>query len=172
MPDSLHDVQPIVQCTEAMIRPLPDREQFEREVRDLLDDGDITSMSGYLMTKRTNISKEFSPNVPDCPSSFFRTLQRLWAFDAIGKGQADKVLGIITRERSMWLPAGVVQTEPGKTTSKIVKEVSDLIEKEMGGASDEVLISEAQDIKAAVDVKLMEILARRQARLGGLRVAS
>lgn len=150
--------------THQFLKPPPEQEAFEREIRLLFDDGDITNLARFLRKDRSTVSKSLNPDVPERKSTFFCTIENLWALDAMGKGQADRVQSVMTRHRSLWLPAPMVRTDPAKTTSKIGREVMDLVEKELTGCSDEDLLKEVLDIKDAVNEKIDEVLAKREGR--------
>lgn len=145
-----------------MLKPLPDKEEFEREIRNLLNDGDIEHTARYLQVERTGLSKALNPDVPDRHNPFWQVLSMLWAFDAQRDGLAESVIGGMLRRRSLWLPAPAVKLDGSKATSKIGKEVMDLVERELAGATKEELLKEADDIKKAVDAKIGEILAREK----------
>lgn len=144
-----------------MIKPLPEQEKFDSQIRKLINDGDLETIAGFLRKNRSCISRALSPDRPDCKSPFFHTLEYLWAFDAMGKGQAGQVLSIISRNRMLWLPAPFIKADAGKCTSEIGKQLMDLMEKELDGASEDELLKEAIDIKEACDAKIAEILGRR-----------
>lgn len=144
-----------------MLEPLPDREEFESEIRDLLNDGDITHTARYLHLDRTALSKMLNPQVTERHNPFWLTLGCLWAFDARREGLADHVVGVIERRRMLWLPPPVSKTDPARSTANIVRELSDLIEKELKGCPDDELLKEAKDIAKAVEIKVDEILSRR-----------
>lgn len=144
-----------------MIKPPPDQYSFDREISGIISNGDITDLAGYLRKDRSTVSRTLSPDRPDCKSPFFGTIEYLWGLDAMGKGQAGQVVSIITRRRMLWLPAPYIKADAGKSTSKIGKELMDLMEKELDGASEDDLLKEAIDIKEACDAKIAEILSRR-----------
>ena len=79
-----------------MIKPLPDQHKFDSEIRDLFDDGDIETIAGYLRKGRTSVSRILSPDRPDYKSPFWETVEYLWSGDAMGKGQSDEALKIVT----------------------------------------------------------------------------
>lgn len=143
-----------------MLKPLPEQDIFDGEIRKIFDDGDIETIAGFLRKNRSCVSRTLSPDRPDCKSPFFHTLEYLWAMDAMGKGQSPQVLSVINRRRMLWLPAPVLKIDGGKALSKIGNELMDLMEKELAGSSKDELIKEAIEIKDAVDAKIAEILSR------------
>ncbi len=144
-----------------MLEPLPEQNEFEREIREFLNDGDITHTARYLQMDRTQVSKMLNPDCPDRHNPFWLTLGLLWAFDAQRDHLADNVLDSIVRRRMQWLPRPVALMCPAKATSNIGAELMDLIEKELAGYPNDDLLKEAMDIRNAVEVKIQEILARR-----------
>ncbi len=144
-----------------MLQPLPDREEFEREIRGLLSDGDITDSARYLQMGRTSLSKMLNPDVPERLNPFWMTLGLLWTFDAKGNGLAPQIECIMKRRRMLWLPKSVVESNAAHSTSRIGKELMDLIEKEMNGCTQGELLKEAVEIETAVKDKIKEILAKR-----------
>jgi hypothetical protein len=159
--DSCHELPLVL----TMLKPLPDRQQFEREIRELLTDGDIVEVARYLKLDRSQTSRQFNPNVPERKNPFWCALEHFWCFDAIRPGLTERVQDIIVRYRLQWLPAPRIQRCAIEATSRIGREFMDLVEKELAGMPIDVQLKEALDIKAAVDAKVEEILARDISRL-------
>ncbi len=143
-----------------MLNPLPDKEIFETEISNLFIDGDITDYARYMQIGRTCLSKMLNPHCLERHNPFWLTTGALWASDAKGDGKADKILSLIQRNRALWLPAPVVRSDPAKATKKIGDELFELVEKELDGCSDEILLKEAGDVLEAARGKVDEILAR------------
>lgn len=148
-----------------MLNPLPDREEFERAIRDLLNNGDIEDTARYLQMGRTNLSKMLNPDVPERHNPFWLATACLWAFDAKRDGLADDVLSIISCRRSLWLPAPAAAIDEADAIKNIGDQLMDLVENKMKDAADEVLVKEANDIRRAVNDFVNGVLSRRGRRL-------
>lgn len=149
-----------LQINVSLLKPPPGQYEFDSEIHALIADGDLTTLAGFLRKDRSSVSRTLSPDRPDCKSPFFHTLEYLWSFDAMGKGQTDEIQKIVNRHRSLWLPAPVVRSDRAKTSSRIGKELMELFEKELAGETDHVLLKEAIDVRDAVNEKIDEILSR------------
>lgn len=144
-----------------MLQPLPDQQEFEREIRQLFNDGDWTTIGRFLRKDRSIISRAFSPDVPERKNPFFCSLEYLWTFDAMRDDLANQVLAITERERMKWLPPPIVVADPAKATANIGRQFAELIDAELSGKPIDVQLREAMDIKTAAEAKVEEILGRQ-----------
>ena len=148
------------------INPLPDRFEFESEIRNLFNDGDLTFIGQMLQIDRTGISKMLSPNVPDRHNPFWLIVAILWSCDLKGSGQADEALRIVERHRAQWQPRLNVRPEPGKSIENMGTLLMRLVRKELSGADENTRLKLAFQLRDECTKHIEEIMALR-----GLRVS-
>jgi hypothetical protein len=146
------------------ITPAPDREKFEREIRAMLDDQNLSAVARLLQKDQSAVSKAFSPNVPDRHNPIYQFVLYLWAFDHLKNGLADNVLNIVIREREKWTHEPFRRIVCGaKLTANVGREYSEFVEKELSEADIDILINEMNDVVSAAEEKKRDLMTRRNA---------
>lgn len=148
-----------------MLKPPPDREEFEKEIKRLVsNDGDIRDLAGYISMDQTHVSRWFNPQCPERVNPLYLTTKILWGFDCMRPDLADNATAVINRRRMLWLPAPIVAVDPADTTSNLLTQFRELMESEMKDLPDDQQLVEAQDVVRAAQTKVDEILARIEQR--------
>lgn len=149
--------------------PPPERETFEREIKDLIsDDGDIKAIAGYVHRDQSIVSKMFNPFSTDKWNPVYLFVIFLWAFDCLRDGLADAVLRIVIRERDKWRCTKTrIFTNPAETTSNIGIQFSEFLKCELEHKPFDEQIKELDDIGEAVRLKREELIERRNAHYFG-----
>lgn len=153
------------------ILPPPERESFEREIKSLIsDDGDITSIAGFVQRDASIVSKMFNPFSTEKWNPIYLFVLFLWAFDCLREGLADAILKIVVRERDKWtLQRTRILTNPADTTSNIGIQFSEFLKCELEGKSFDEQIKECVDIVEAAEAKKTELIERRNAHYYGVK---
>lgn len=152
-----------------MLMPPPEREQFEKEIKQLVStDKDISNIARYTQRDQAIVSKMFNPNTDEKHNPIYQFVVFLWAFDCLREGLADEVLNIIVRERQKWKPElPRVYGNGAECTSEICKQFSEFLQVELEGKDYDVQIKEIFDVQRAVSLKIQQIIDRRNARYFG-----
>jgi hypothetical protein len=143
----------------SLLKPLPDRSEFEREVHGIFDEGDITFMASLLRVDRSNVSRMLNPDDPRRHNFWWLATAAEYALDLQGQGKADEVIAIRERYRMSYLPKPLVKIDLAKAGTKVVDEVMDLFAKKMAGESPDVILKEAIDIRQAADRLISGVLS-------------
>jgi hypothetical protein len=156
-----------------MILPLPDREQFETELRDkIFERGDQKELAAYLRIRPSRISRQLDPYNEDCPSPSYQLVEWLWAADAGGRHElADQMIQQIIRERNKWL----VNTpgrdeEEAALTAEIFEKATEFLKTESADTDLDTQLNKLEMIRQTVDKKadcLKAKLARKKGLTGG-----
>ena len=142
--------------------PLPEREVFEREIHDLFENGDLSSIARYLHKDQGQVSKAYNPYDETRHNPVFEFLRHLWAMDCRRDALADVVLSIVNREREKWLTDGVeVIDAPAKLTGRCLRETGEAVECELAHADLDTQIHEFQEARDAYDAKIKALIAMR-----------
>lgn len=145
------------------ILPPPERVDFEREIKRLIaDDGDLTSIAGYVHRDRGIVSKMFNPDTDEKHNPVYQFVIFLWVFDCLRDGLADEILKIVIRERDKWTARRTrILTNPAETTSNIGIQFSEFLKCEMEGKAYDCQINECDDIIRAAELKKQELIEKR-----------
>jgi hypothetical protein len=147
-----------------MILPLPNREEFERELKKLFPNGDQDIFTRYLRQNPSYVSQMLNPE-NDRESIAFRFLEWLWARDAQSIEKGTQLLDLILLNRGNWLADYV---EMPKDTKHLTKEIGtqflELVDAEANQESVDQQIREAADVIKAAEEKLNAL--RRKKALG------
>lgn len=145
------------------IIPAPDREAFEKEIANLFVNGDLSDIARLLQKDQSLVSKAFNPFSTEKHNPVYQFVLHLWAFDAIRDGLAGEVLNIVLREREKWQRVPFQNRCPAKLTGNLVREVGEMVEKELAGKSYDEQIDEVMDVINAAQEKKRAIIAKRNA---------
>jgi hypothetical protein len=144
-----------------MILPLPNREDFEKELKKLFPNGDQDTFVRYLRQKNTYISQMLNPE-HERESIPYRFLEWLWARDAQATEKGDELLDLILLERGNWLAERI---ELPKDTKHLTKEIgtqyTELIDAEVNHDSIDKQIQEALDIVRAAEEKVKALRIKK-----------
>lgn len=108
------------------ILPPPDREEFERELKSMLDDGDLSDLARLLQKDKSLVAKQFNPWAEDRHNPFYQVVLYLWAMDAISDTHGDFALQMILRERAIWQPVAEVDPAQPQLECSIIAEGADV----------------------------------------------
>lgn len=145
--------------------PLPDREAFEWEIRDVIDDGDIKYIASLLQFGRTSISKMLNPGEIDRHNPFWLVLAIIWALDLKGSHQADTILRIICTRRALWQPKLNIKPEAGRSMELIGTLLMQRVRQDLNGADDDTRLKTAFELRDECDKHIDEIMAMRGLRI-------
>lgn len=134
-----------------LLQPLPDRDEFERELHKIFEEGDLTDMAQFLPMDRTAVSRMLNPADPSRHNPWWLVTAAEYALDVQGQGKADKVIAFRERYRMQWRPKPFVLIDIAEAGTEVVDEVMDLFRKKMKGLPPDMILKEAMDIKQAVD---------------------
>ena len=150
------------------IIPPPDRETFEREIHDALENGDLSNIARILGKDQSLVSKQFNPYDTDRKNPVYEYLLYLWAADHTTNDLGSFIANLVERERGKWLPeTSKAEPSPAALTGDIGSQFAEYVTAEISGMSIDRQIKELQDVEIAVRRKRDALVRERGEHIAG-----
>lgn len=141
--------------------PPPERLAIEKEIDDLFQNGDKTSIARLLQQDMSAVSRAFNPYEDSRLNPVFQFLLYLWAFDAIRDGLGDDIMAIVQRERSKWQPTDPIIGSHAELAGRVGSEYAEAVKAEISNSPHDTRIKEWDDVARAATAKKMSVIADR-----------